>query len=79
MARPIIESSAKRYSRVIKSPAVIAGTVGGPSYLRGSGLGAWAGDQRERTATKASAVLMRVRLIWDCAMQRKCRFGAGSE
>src|SRR5688500_16550570 len=37
--RPIIESSARIYTRVIMSAAEIAGRVCGPTYLSGSWLG----------------------------------------
>src|SRR3979411_3319931 len=36
-SRPIMESSANWYRRVMRSPAVMAALVGGPEYLRGRG------------------------------------------
>src|SRR3954469_10875385 len=63
-SRPIMESSANTYRRVMRSPAVMAGVVAGPAYLSGSVAGApltpASADgcpeaQAERSAAAASA------------------------
>jgi len=47
----------------MRSPGVIAGMVGGPTYLRGSGVGVWADKGRASAPMRAARIAARSAII----------------